>query len=121
VTTAMTDQSGIRAVVEAALAGKYGGIVDAIAAEFRDAITTEVRTSDVEANRARRELLTESRCKCGTREIPAYIDGVQWYWQRHARDACTLELPNERCWCGLLRHEHVDGHADVPMPDKDIL
>lgn len=59
-----------------------------------------------------------ARCKCGQREVPAGCDGVRWYWQRHGRDACTLELPNKRCWCGLLRSEHIDGHReDAPRPD----
>ena len=50
-------------------------------------------------------------CKCGQREIPPGAHAVSWYWQTHGRDACTLELPNVRCWCGLLRSEHIDGHA----------
>jgi len=49
-------------------------------------------------------------CACGLREIPSGVDGVQWYWQRHAREGCTLELPNHRCSCGLLRSEHLEGH-----------
>lgn len=55
---------------------------------------------------------TEGPCKCGLKTIPAYADAISWYWQMHARDKCTLELPNERCWCGLLRSEHLEGHAD---------
>lgn len=51
-------------------------------------------------------------CECALMEVPAGCDGVQWYWQRHARDGCTLELPNIRCWCGLLRSEHVTGHDE---------
>lgn len=53
------------------------------------------------------------QCKCAQMEVPAGIDRVKWYWQVHGRDACTLELPNKRCWCGLLRSEHIDGHADT--------
>lgn len=54
----------------------------------------------------------KGQCKCGQHEVPAGCDGIQWYWQRHGRTACTLELPNERCWCGLLRSEHIKGHAE---------
>lgn len=60
--------------------------------------------------RARREHPEAGRCKCGQHEIPARFDGINWYWQRHSREGCTLELPNSVCWCGLLRHEHTDGH-----------
>ncbi len=49
-------------------------------------------------------------CACDLHEVPAGIDGVNWYWQRHTRKGCTLELPNARCWCGRLRSEHLDGH-----------
>jgi len=49
-------------------------------------------------------------CHCGQRTIPENVDRVYWYWQAHGRKICTLELPNERCWCGLLRHEHIEGH-----------
>jgi hypothetical protein len=52
------------------------------------------------------------RCKCGLKEIQDGIGGISWYWQMHRREACTLELPNSLCWCGLLRSEHVDGHRD---------
>ena len=59
----------------------------------------------------------KGRCKCGLKEVPAGCDGVQWYWQRHARYACTLELPNLKCWCGRLRSEHIDGHDETaPRP-----
>ena len=54
----------------------------------------------------------QGMCKCGQMQVPAGVDGVNWYWQRHARDGCTLELPNTRCWCGLLRSEHINGHAE---------
>lgn len=55
-----------------------------------------------------------ARCICGQQEIPAGADGMQWYWQHHSRvGPCVLELPNQRCWCGRLRSEHVDGHAAV--------
>lgn len=52
------------------------------------------------------------KCSCGQHDVPAGCDGVQWYWQRHAREACTLELPNKQCWCGLLRSEHITGHKE---------
>jgi len=52
------------------------------------------------------------KCACGMKEVPAAIDGVQWYWQSHSRTGCTLELPNLVCWCGLKRSEHITGHAD---------
>jgi hypothetical protein len=57
------------------------------------------------------------RCKCDQHEVPAGCDGVQWYWSRHTRVACTLELPNLKCWCGRLRSEHIDGHDETaPRP-----
>lgn len=52
-------------------------------------------------------------CDCGAGWIPKRIDGVMWYWQRHSRTGCTLELPNSRCWCGLLRSEHIEGHRKL--------
>lgn len=52
------------------------------------------------------------KCKCGLKDIPAGVNIIRWYWQEHSRTRCTLELPNERCWCGLLRSEHISGHAD---------
>ena len=65
---------------------------------------------------------TAGQCKCGGHTVPAGCDGVQWYWQRHGRDACTLELPNLRCWCGLLRHEHVTGHKEgVESPGQSAV
>lgn len=54
------------------------------------------------------------RCNCGLHIIPAGFDIVKWYWQEHGRNVCTLQLPNERCWCGLLRSEHIEGHAPDP-------
>lgn len=51
-------------------------------------------------------------CKCGQKEIPFNVDRVSWYWQLHGRDKCTLELPNIKCQCGLLRSEHIEGHAN---------
>jgi hypothetical protein len=56
------------------------------------------------------------KCPCGQHDIPAAIDGIQWYWQRHARTGCTLELPDLVCWCGLKRSEHIKGHADKTGP-----
>jgi len=61
----------------------------------------------------------EAQCACGLMPVPSGFDGVRWYWQRHARDTCTLELPNTRCWCGLLRSEHVEGHAKQPAPPAE--
>lgn len=52
-------------------------------------------------------------CKCGQHQIPDWADVVSWYWQKHGRTGCTLELPNERCECGLLRSEHITGHAET--------
>lgn len=57
-----------------------------------------------------------AKCKCGMHDIPAWVDIVSWYWQQHTRDRCSVDLPNERCWCGLLRSEHVTGHADRTQP-----
>jgi predicted nucleic acid-binding Zn-ribbon protein len=54
---------------------------------------------------------TEDPCKCGQRQVPRGTDGVSWYWQRHSREACTLELPDAVCPCGLRRSEHIHGHA----------
>jgi hypothetical protein len=54
------------------------------------------------------------RCHCGLHRIPPSFTGVRWYWSVHRADACTLELPNLRCWCGLLRSEHQQGHMTVP-------
>lgn len=51
-------------------------------------------------------------CKCGMREIPAHADVVKWYWQEHGRERCSVDLPNERCDCGLLLSEHITGHAE---------
>jgi len=63
---------------------------------------------------------TVGKCQCGLHEVPAGVDGVNWYWQRHSREGCTLELPNTRCWCGRLRSEHIDGHnPETPRPDGD--
>jgi hypothetical protein len=56
------------------------------------------------------------QCKCEQHEIPIGVDGINWYWQRHSREACTLELPNRKCWCGLLRSEHIKGHAEGVEP-----
>ncbi len=62
--------------------------------------------------------LPKQQCKCGQQEVPAGAHGVNWYWQNHARDKCVLELPNLRCWCGMLRSEHIDGHDPAaPHPD----
>ncbi len=64
-----------------------------------------------EFHEKRREKLPESKCFCGLHTIPARIDGIQWYWARHGRKDCLLELPDSICWCGLLRSEHQqDGH-----------
>lgn len=54
---------------------------------------------------------TAGKCQCGLHEVSAGADGVRWYWQRHTREGCTLELPNKMCWCGLLRSEHITGHS----------
>jgi hypothetical protein len=62
------------------------------------------------------EVGIEVSCKCGLHKIPAWANGVSWYWQLHKRDVCMLELPNIRCWCGLLRSEHLEGHADTNAP-----
>jgi len=51
------------------------------------------------------------QCSCGLKEIPVGVNVISWYWQEHSRTKCTAELPNERCWCGLLRSEHTQGHA----------
>lgn len=55
-------------------------------------------------------------CKCGLHQIPGWADQVSWFWQLHSRNVCTLELPNSRCECGLLRSEHIEGHAES-MPE----
>jgi hypothetical protein len=62
---------------------------------------------------------TADLCKCNLHTVPAGIDRVNWYWARHAREECTVELPNLVCWCGRTRAEHQnkDGHnprARVP-------
>lgn len=59
------------------------------------------------------------KCHCGQRVIPENIDRVYWYWQAHGRGICTLELPNSMCWCGLLRHEHINGHKQEQSPDQE--
>lgn len=61
---------------------------------------------------------TANKCACGLHEVPRGVDGVNWYWQRHAREGCALELPNEKCWCGRLRSEHIDGHGEVGQQEK---
>jgi len=63
---------------------------------------------------------TSGQCLCGLKEVAAGVDGVQWYWQRHTREGCTLELPNKRCWCGLLRSEHLTGHAENVSPNVAV-
>ena len=50
-----------------------------------------------------------SKCKCKLKEVNG-TDIISWYWQEHSAALCTVELPNLRCWCGLLRSEHVEGH-----------
>lgn len=55
-----------------------------------------------------------AKCHCGMHEIPAYAGTIKWYWQEHTRERCSVTLPNLRCWCGRLRSEHTDGHADNP-------
>lgn len=57
------------------------------------------------------------KCKCGLHELPKGIDAISWYYQVHKQDLCTLELPNEKCWCGWLRSEHLTGHAWYPEGD----
>ncbi len=57
---------------------------------------------------------TEGTCHCGLHHIPAHIDGVIWYWARHARDACKLDLPDTVCSCGRRRSEHQDEHGHAP-------
>lgn len=52
-------------------------------------------------------------CACGMGYIPKRAEGVIWYWQRHSRKQCTLELPDKQCWCGLKRSEHIDGHRET--------
>jgi len=60
-----------------------------------------------------------THCKCGQMPIPSYVNGIHWYWQFHTRKKCTLELPNSKCWCGLLRSEHITGHKqDVEHPSS---
>lgn len=54
------------------------------------------------------------QCKCGLHEIPEWVDGVNWYWGHHTQDKCTVELPNERCWCGRLRTEHQNKEGHDP-------
>lgn len=50
------------------------------------------------------------RCQCGMGLIPEGASQINWYWQKHRRDVCVVELPNRICWCGLRRSEHEDGH-----------
>ncbi len=52
----------------------------------------------------------EAKCKCGLMTVREGFDGNSWYWQRHSRELCYVELPNSKCWCGRLRSEHTDGH-----------
>jgi hypothetical protein len=56
----------------------------------------------------------EQRCLCGLHVIRAGVNGVHWYWALHTRERCSLDLPNERCWCGRLRSEHQDEHGHEP-------
>ena len=51
-------------------------------------------------------------CNCGFVDIPEGFHVVSWYWQEHSVKACTLQLPNVKCWCGLLRSEHIEGHRE---------
>ncbi len=58
------------------------------------------------------------RCKCGLQELQEGIHGSHWYWALHTRDACTLELPDERCWCGRLRSEHQNAEGHDPQAQE---
>lgn len=87
-------------------------ITDADADEWASRLSALAPSGAAEALEGKK-IQPEGACKCGAHTVPEWADGVQWYWQRHARDTCTLELPNLRCWCGLLRSEHVKGHADT--------
>lgn len=53
-------------------------------------------------------------CKCGLHIIPETITGVKWFWARHTKETCTVELPNIRCWCGRLRTEHQNDEGHDP-------
>ncbi len=81
------------------------------------AICDALRAPPREPAKAEQEK-TEGPCKCGLRQLRAHEGGHSWYWQLHTREKCTLELPNARCWCGLLRSEHLEGHAAHPSEDE---
>jgi hypothetical protein len=55
-------------------------------------------------------------CSCGHRLVPRDGGAHSWYWQHHSVNLCTLQLPDEICWCGRRRSEHVDGHAPGAHP-----
>lgn len=60
-------------------------------------------------------------CQCKRLEIPAGVDGCNWYWQYHTRTKCTVELPDLTCWCGLKRSEHNTGHDINVEPPSSVV
>jgi len=54
--------------------------------------------------------LPSTKCFCGQKVIDAGVDKISWYWTNHGRMECTLQLPDNKCWCGLKRSEHIEGH-----------
>ena len=85
----------------------------------RDGKATDADTFESASQRAWREHPTAGRRRCDLHEVPAGCDAVQWYWSRHTRVVCTMELPNLKCWCGRLRSEHLDGHALDVVPSLE--
>lgn len=79
-----------------------------------DAIAREIAAWPEEAS-----VTTDGHCKCGLHAIRAGITGIVWYWSRHTREECLLQLPNERCWCGRLRSEHQDEHGHASSPPAE--
>lgn len=75
------------------------------------------RRLEARAENAENRNVNLQRCHCGQHSMERPdIHGINWYWSEHTREACTLELPNVRCWCGRLRSEHIDGHAAPVTP-----
>lgn len=85
-------------------------VIEICDSEFQDNVPSACTGGKVRKAYDRFEALPEADCKCGLKKIPAGADGIHWYWQLHSRTGCTLELPDSKCWCGLKRSEHINGH-----------
>lgn len=114
-----TDRAWMRAAIKTLQSDRDAAIERAEKAEAdaREFGGNAYRRLEARAENAENRNVNLQRCHCGQHSMERPdIHSINWYWSKHTREACTLELPNVRCWCGRLRSEHIDGHAAPVTP-----